>query len=219
MLANNIANASTEGYKGDREFYGLYLSSESDGGTQPIIEKPWTDFSQGMLRTTGNPLDVAIQGKGFFAVNGPSGPLYTRNGSFTVSPAGLLTAGDGYPVRGVDGGTITLVEGRRVDITSDGTVMQDGQPAGQIAVVDFPNPESLSKQGANYFTADPKAQSVPAAGAQVHQGKLESSNAAPAEAAVRLIAVMRQFEMLQKAVSLGAEMNRKAIEEVARPGS
>src|SRR5205085_11375182 len=80
LLANNVANAATGGYKADREFYGLYTAAESDAtSTMPLIERPWTDMSQGIIHTTGNPLDVSLSGNGFFAVNGPSGRLYTRN--------------------------------------------------------------------------------------------------------------------------------------------
>src|SRR5947199_6209968 len=78
LLANNVANASTGGYKADREFYGLYAAPEADdnGSTMPLIERPWTDLSQGPLQSTGNPLDLALTGRGFFAVDGPRGPLY-----------------------------------------------------------------------------------------------------------------------------------------------
>jgi len=76
LLANNIANATTGGYKSDREFYSLYSAPEAESlSTMPVIERPWTDFSQGSLRRTGNPLDLALSGKGFFAVTGPAGPL------------------------------------------------------------------------------------------------------------------------------------------------
>src|SRR5947209_20523802 len=82
LLANNVANASTGGYKADREFYSLYAAPEAEGGqTMPLIEKPWVDLSQGLIHQTGNPLDLALTGRGFFAVAGPNGPLYTRNGS------------------------------------------------------------------------------------------------------------------------------------------
>src|ERR1035438_7458683 len=94
MLANNVANASTGGYKSDREFYSLYVAPESDSdptANMPVIERPWTDFSQGVLNSTGNPLDVALSGKGFFAVSGPGGPLYTRDGSFRLAKDGQLT--------------------------------------------------------------------------------------------------------------------------------
>src|ERR1700758_5179085 len=86
LLANNVANASTGGYKADREFYSLYVAPEAQGSdaasTMPVIERPWTDLSQGLLQPTGNPLDLALSGNGFFTVQGPGGPLYTRNGGF-----------------------------------------------------------------------------------------------------------------------------------------
>src|SRR5689334_21559633 len=95
MLANNVANASSGGYKSDREFYSLYVAPEAavaePQATMPVIERPWTDFSQGLLSSTGNPLDLALTGKGFFSVDGPSGPLYTRNGSFRLAADGKLT--------------------------------------------------------------------------------------------------------------------------------
>src|SRR5688572_31326616 len=87
MLANNLANASSAGYKLDREFYSLYAAAEaqadngSDTQVLPLIDRPWTDFSQGVLQPTAKPLDIALQGKGFFVVSGTSGPLYTRAGN------------------------------------------------------------------------------------------------------------------------------------------
>src|SRR5579864_8741501 len=88
LLANNLANAATNGYKTDREFYSLFSSNLAEAGatgntsTLPLVDRKWTDFSQGVLQNTSNPLDMGLAGNGFFAVNGPSGPLYTRNGSF-----------------------------------------------------------------------------------------------------------------------------------------
>src|SRR5690348_16225903 len=91
LLADNVANAATGGYKADREFYTLYTAPEAeDSNTMPLIEKPWIDLSQGLVHETGNPLDLALSGKGFFAVDGPSGPLYTRNGSFQLAADGRL---------------------------------------------------------------------------------------------------------------------------------
>src|ERR1051325_1475953 len=109
LLANNIANTSTEGYKADREFYTLYTAPEAESdptASMPLIERPWIDFSQGTLHATGNPLDLALSGKGFFAVNGPSGVLYTRNGNFRLSASGVLETAEGYPLRGQNGKTI-----------------------------------------------------------------------------------------------------------------
>ena len=218
LLGNNLANASSPGFKSDREFYGIYQAAEAENSdsVMPVVERQWTDFSQGVLAPTGNPLDLALSGKGFFAVNGPAGALYTRNGNFRVSPAGLLVTAEGYPVRGTGGTTVKLASGRTVEIGADGTVRQDGRIIGQLEVVDFTSTAGLSKQSRSYFSnGDARARTAPAPAA-VEQGKLEAANVGPAEAAVRLIDVMRQFEMLQKAVGLGAEMNRRAIEEVAR---
>src|SRR5271156_1406174 len=112
MLANNLANASTGGFKLDREFYSLFtvaddsMEGEATPTKLPVVQKQWTDFSQGALQPTGNPLDLALSGKGFFQVTGPSGPLYTRNGSFVLSPTGVLSTGEGYPVTTDGGGTI-----------------------------------------------------------------------------------------------------------------
>jgi flagellar basal-body rod protein FlgG len=183
----------------------------------PLIERPWVDHTQGVLRTTGNPLDVALSGKGFFAVNGPSGPLYTRNGNFRLATDGKLTSADGYPVRSPQGAPLTVQGTRPMEISSDGTVTQDGVVVGKLEIVDFTSTAGLSKQGSNYFrVTDPTVVPGTASGTTVEQGRLEASNTGTAESAVRLVSVMRQFEMLHKAVNLGSEMNKKAIEEVAK---
>jgi len=222
LLANNIANASTGGYKADREFYSLYVAPEAQDndptGTMPLIEKPWIDLSQGTVQSTGNALDVALSGRGFFSVEGPAGPLYTRNGAFRLAANGNLVTADGYAVRNSQGSVLALQSSRPIAIAADGTVTQDGQTIGQLGVVDFTSTAGLTKQGSNYFrAADPLAAS-PAKGTLVEQGKLEMSNSGPAEGAVRLLDVMRQFEMLQKAATLAADMNRRAVEEVAKVG-
>ena len=227
LLANNLANANTSGYKGDSEFYGLYTSAEGQDPmtgaasfSLPVVERQWTDFSQGTLLPTGSQLDVAVSGRGFLAVNGPSGPLYTRNGNLQVSPSGQLATADSYTVRGTDGNPIQVTPSKPVEIMPDGTVRQDGQGVGQIAIVDFKNTSPLKKMGGTYFqNPDPTNPSVPATSATLQQGKLESSNVPVAEAAMRLVGTMRQFEMLQKAIGISAEMNRKTIDEVARVGA
>ena len=224
LLANNVANASTDGYKADREFYSLYTAPEAQDAdpwsTMPVIERPWTDLSQGTMQVTGNPLDVALSGGGFFAVEGPQGPLYTRNGKLRLAPNGRLVTQDGYPVSITGGGKLMLDGSRPVAIASDGTVSQDGQAMGQLQIAGFPNAGDFVKQGCNYFRpASPQSQAGPAPGTTIEQGKLEASNTGTAESAVRLVSVMRQFEMLQKAVSLGADMNRQAVEQVAKVGS
>jgi len=104
-----------------------------------------------------------------------------------------------------------------VEITTDGMVRQGGQDVSQLAVVDFADPAVLAKRGNNYFRLDVSTvQPTPAANTEIQQGKLESANAQPAESAVRLVNILRQFESLQKALAIGAEMNKRAVEEVAR---
>jgi flagellar basal-body rod protein FlgF len=225
MLANNIANAETGGYKVDREFYNVYTSPDagmadgSEASELPVIEKNFIDFSQGTLRETGNPLDFALQGTGFFAVNSPAGVAYTRNGSFQVSPSGTLTTAEGFAVRDVNGKTVTLNPSLPVESSADGTLRQGGQPVAQLALASFPGSADLMKQGNTLFRpADPATTPAPAS-AEMQQGKLESSNLGAAESAVRLVSVMRQFDMLQRAMRIGMDMSRKAVEEVARVNS
>jgi flagellar basal-body rod protein FlgF len=221
LVANNVANAATGGYKADREFYSLYVGPEAEGGdpdtTMSVIERPWIDLSQGTLQTTGNALDVALSGSGFFAVAGPGGSLYTRNGSFRLAADGKLTTTEGYPLAGADGNPLTLTGSLPIDIAADGTVRQDGNIVGQLQVVDFPAARGLRKQGTNYFRlTDPTVTPLAPAATSVEQGKLESSNTGTAESAIRLVSILRQFEMLQKAVSMANDMNKQAIEQVAK---
>ena len=219
LLANNIANATTGGYKADREFYSLYAAPEAEDSatTMPVIQKPYTDLSQGMLQSTGNSLDVALSGKGFFAVQGPSGPLYTRNGNFRLASDGKLISSEGYPIRGTAGLPITLPGTQPIEISGDGTVTQDGKTIGQLQIADFTSGAGLTKQGSNYFrAADPAGLVAVPNGTTVEQGKLEASNSGTAESSVRLISIMRQYEMLQKAATLGTDMDKQAVEQVAK---
>jgi len=226
MLANNLANAATSGFKSDHEFYNLYVSPEVQASpfegpgsptTVPVIEKNWTDFSQGTLMRTDNKLDLALTGKGFFTARGPSGPLYTRNGSFRLSAKGELVTSEGYPLLTEDNKTIQSQSDNPLQVASDGEVLQDGQTLGKLRLVDFSSNTPVGKFGSTYFQmSDPQAKPVAASSAQVEQGKLESSNVSPAESAVRLVNVMRQFEMLQRAITLSSQMNRSATEEVAK---
>jgi flagellar basal-body rod protein FlgF len=223
MVANNLANTTTGGFKLDREFYSLFTAAENGGDETstklPLIQKQWTDFSQGVLAPTGNPLDVALSGKGFFAANGPAGPLYTRNGSFQLSATGQLTTSEGYAVRDKNGQPIQTQSQDPLEITPDGSITQDGQAIGQLQVVNFQDPSTLQKMGNSYFLpSDPKNLPTAAADTTVVQGKTENSNVAPAESAVRLVALMRQFEMLQKAITITSDMNKQALTEVARVG-
>ncbi len=236
MLANNLANSSTSGFKADREFYGSYLAPELATetnpivGESPVVQRPWTDFGQSTLMNTGSSTDFALSGNGFFGVNGPSGTFYTRNGNFHLSPQGALVTAEGYPVRLAGSPqTLQVQSASPIQVSSDGQIFQDGALLGQLELTEFKDSSKLTKTSAAYFQ-NPKqdadgnsvadaAGAQPAANVQVNQGKLESSNAAPTEAAARMITLLRHFEMLQHAIKLGAEMNQHAVQEVARVGS
>jgi len=186
----------------------------------PTIEKQWTDFSQGNIQVTGNPMDVALDGTGFLVVNGPGGTLYTRAGNLKVLPSGALATSDSYPVQGTDGNTIQIAPNKPITILPDGTVQQSGQPVGQLNVVSFKSTDSLRKMGSTCFqNTDSKNTPAAATNVTVQQGKVEGSNVPVADAAMRLVGVMRQFEMLQKAVGVSNDMDTKTIQEVARIGA
>jgi flagellar basal-body rod protein FlgF len=215
MLANNMANSGTAGFKADREFYNLYEQQ------LPTVERQYTDFSQGQLTPTGNPLNVALNGKGFFALNAPSGVVYTRNGNFRVSQANQLETSEGYTLRNIldNGKPLSVDPKQSVDISKDGTVSQGGQTLGQIEIAQPASPsDTLKKLGSTYFALIDKDGAAPVAtDTEVLQGQIEQSNVPVADSAVKLVSVMRQFEMMQKAINLGTEMNKQAISEVAKP--
>lgn len=222
LLANNLANAATSGYKSDKEFYSLFTSNYAqvdaagNKAVLPLVDRKWTDFSQGILQTTSNPLDLALSGPGFFTVKGPSGPLYTRNGAFQVNASGTLSTSDGYAVMRQDGLPITIDPSSPVTVTPEGDVQQNGVSVGQLGLVTFADTTVLEKQS-NYFRNN-SASIMPATatGVEVHQGQIENSNVNTPAAVVQLVGVMRQFEMLQKAITLSLDMDRKGIDEVAR---
>jgi flagellar basal-body rod protein FlgF len=228
LLANNIANSGTSGFKADREFYSLVQDQ------LPVIERNWTDFSQGTLVPTNNQLDLGLSGAGFFALNTPSGVVYTRNGQFQTGKNNQLQTADGYSLRNArdQGRPITVDPRIPIGIAKNGAVEQGGQQIGQLEIAGLGTPASsgassgtiatLAKQGNSYFrmaapgtalgmTAPPAEAST-----EVLQGTLEQSNVPAADAAVRLVSIMRQFEMLQHAVTIGADMDKQAITDVAR---
>ncbi|MBS1874780.1 MAG: flagellar hook basal-body protein [Acidobacteria bacterium] len=226
MLANNVSNSGTAGFKSDREFYNLYVSQEAvdatdewrpDPTTSPVVERHWTDFGQGTLLSTGNALDLAIAGKGFFVVDTANGPLYTRNGNFRLSPKGQVITQDGQTVRVLrpDGEPATLDTTAAINVDAKGVIHQNGQAVATLVTAEMEDNAKLMKQGSTYFRIDGPNPKLSISG-EVHQGTLESSNVPVAEAAVKLVNVMRQFEMLQRAASIGNDMNKQLIDQVAK---
>lgn len=225
MLANNLANASATGFKADREFYSTYVSADALGAQDatgppsaesPVVDRNWTDFSQGAIVATGNSLDLALDGRGFFVAQSSSGETYTRSGNFHIDAQGVLSTRDANPVEGIDGKPIQLDPSQPVEISDTGEIHQNGVVAAQLKLVDFTAPQGLAKHGNNSFQLAASDLTQAPASARVRQGSVEAANVQPAEAAIRLVTVMRQFEMLQKAMSLGNQMNQQAIQNVAK---
>jgi flagellar basal-body rod protein FlgF len=223
MVANNLANVSTPGFRAEHEVFRSLLTGSSmypmSGLNQAVnnysvLGDGTLDFVQGNLQKTGNDLDLAIQGSGFFAVQSPAGPVYTRNGSFHISPKGKLVTSQGDLVMGVTG-PIDIVGGP-VNISPDGTISVNGAVAGQLKVVDFPKGTALQSVGSTYYSAPPKSE-IPATNASIQQGSLEASNVNPISSAVELITVQRSAELMQQALSMfHTDMNQIATQDLPR---
>lgn len=220
LVANNLANSSTSGYKTDGEFNTLFssMAADDDSGTSgvPMLQRQWTDFAPGLLEQTNNPLDFGIAGKGFFVVQGPSGPLYTRNGNFRFSTTGNLITTEGYPLLQQDGTPFRANTSQELEVTREGEITQKGKSLGRIQIVNFQNPAGISKFGSNYFLNTTGEEPEAVTGSEIYQGKLEASNVSASHGAVRIVGLSRQFEMMQKAILLSNDMGKKAIEEVAK---
>ena len=185
----------------------------------PDLERHYTDHQQGLLTRTEESLDFAIFGRGMFQVETPQGTRYTRNGSFQVNRQGKLQTADGHSVKvkPPDGREFRLNPALPIETTANGSIRQQGILLGTIEVFDFDSMDAVNKEGSSYFRLDASTLTPkPAASFEVKQGYLEAANSGTAESAVRLVNVMRQFEALQKAATIGTEMNRRAIEEVAK---
>jgi flagellar basal-body rod protein FlgF len=223
-IANNLANASTPGFRAQHNVFSAALMAAGASGSPlsqavnnyGILSGTTMDRSQGALQKTGNDLDLAIQGSGFFVVQTANGPMYTRNGSFQVSGTGQLVTASGDAVMG-DKGIISMLPGP-VSISPDGTISSNGAVAGKLKLVDFAPGAALTSAGGNYYSAPAKA-ATPAIGSTVMQGSLENSNVNPVSGMVELIAAQRSADMMQRVVTLfGTEMDKTASQELPKIG-
>jgi len=222
VVSNNLANASTPGFKADQlQFESVLASAQQSGAQQaggetPVLasERFYTDFAPGNLQRSDNVFDVALDGEGFFVVNTPDGPAYTRQGNFHRGPGGKLVTADGYEVQG-QGGSVN-VSGKQVLIDNKGVVNVDGNAVGTLATVDFPKPYQLTKVGSGLFRpADPQA-ATSAATAQVKQGFLEGSNVKVMVEMSRMIEANRYFELCTKAVKNYDDLATKAVNDLGK---
>ncbi len=223
LAASNLANASTTGFKAQREFYRSLVSSRDGTRLSPlnqavnnygVLGGASVDLRGGTLERTGNDLDMALEGSGFFAIQTPSGLKYTRNGSFRSGPSGRLETATGDAVLG-EQGPIELPSGP-VSISPDGTLSQKGAVIARLKLVEFPQGTALKPEGNSHYTA-PQGTAHPANDPRVRQGMLEASNLNPVIGAVSLVALQRHTEMLQRALSIfNSDFNRSAAEELPR---
>ena len=223
VAAHNLANLNTAGFRGQQTTFQsllavsrptvpnvLNLATNNFGG----LEGTHLDMTAGNLETTGNPLDVGIEGGGFFAIQTARGTRYTRNGSFQVSSSGQLVTVAGDPVLGNNG--VISVPAGAISIASDGTLSVNGAVAGSIRLVEFAPGTKLTSEGGTLLAA-PAGSAKPAQQPALKQGALESSNVNSISSVVTLIGVQRQAEMLQRAMSLfDAEFNRIASSDLAK---
>ena len=238
IIANNLANVNTTGYKRDRmAFKDVFVHYAHDSIREPLFHlkssamfpdpdyyaKPRiavskVDFSQGSLKQTGNDLDVTISGEGFFKVRTPEGKeFYTRNGAFRLNAEGGLVNGNGDAVLG-DGGPIEIGATGKIEINGAGQIFADGNQLGTLSVVTLENLDSLEKVGHNYFDFPEgvQAQELPAAEAMVEQGYLEAPNVEVVTEMVNMIETHRAFEAYQKIIQNTKDIDSKAIEQVGR---
>lgn len=220
VLSNDMANVDTVGFKKQRVTFEEYLLSQPrDPARAAKGEVVKTDFSQGTIHKTGNPLDLAIEGEGFFVVQTPAGKRYTRAGNFTLDARHQLVTQQGYPVLG--GGAPIVLEdttGKGIWLSIDGRFYVDETDAGQIDVVTFEDPGRLEKAGANlYVPTDYSGPEMPVQ-SSVRQGYLEDSNVNPVEAMVGLIDLYRAYEAEQKAVQIMDQLDGRAANDVGKTG-
>lgn len=237
ILSNNLANVSTVGFKVDKPVFtlsdpnaivGTVTSAEnhvtqidsidplqSQHSLQQEIVKTVTDFSQGPIRQTGNPLDIALEGDGFFMVTTQNGQAYTRQGTFTLNDEGVLTTSDGLVVEG-EQGPLDL-RGGRIEIDSTGQIRVGGLVRGRLKIVDFEQPDLLQKKGHGLFesTSEALVEKEPLS-LTVHQGAVEASNSNPITLMSTTIMATRAYEAYQRVIQAFDETAGRAVNDIAR---
>ncbi len=223
IVANNIANADTAGFKVE----SLMTKTEpkapafTQGGPRPvkfvIADGVARDFGQGALRKTDAPLDMGIEGEGFFRVTTADGERFTRDGRFRTDPVGRLVTQGGDPVMDDGGGEIAVdPEKGQVSIAEDGTVSQGNERIGKVGVFTFETLSTLEKTGDNLYRNTSNQQPAPALEARVRQGMLEGSNVQPILEITRMIEVSRAYESMAKMMDANADLSRRSVERMGR---
>jgi flagellar basal-body rod protein FlgF len=221
VIANNLANVSTPAYQREEPTFQEYVTqvppAEGQSGTQTLsfVQDAGVvrDLSEGHLDSTGNTYDLAIHGKGYFAVQTPNGERYTRNGHFGLDASGQIVTSNGDVVQG-DGGAITITPNDgEIHIAEDGTVSGTNGNIGKIRIVDFSNPRALIKEGASLYAANGQLPAT-ASDFTVQSGMLESSNVSPVVEISHMIEVMRAYQATASLTQTQEDLMRQAIDKL-----
>lgn len=220
VVANNVANVNTPGYQADKVLFSEMTAQQNAGRPQALhfvsADRVTIDRSSGGLEQTGNPLDVALQGEGYFVVQAPGGERYTRAGSFVIDDDGTLRTHSGNEVVG-DGGSLSIPQGtKHIRIGPDGSIHADGQEIGKLKIVQFADAEGLTKEGLTLLVAGTGSSQVEAANISVSQGYLEGANVNAMTSMNELITVNRTFDALQKVIESFKQIDERTVRDLAR---
>jgi flagellar basal-body rod protein FlgF len=231
VVSNNVANLTTTGYKGDYSAFSEYMMpgaraeqfASQDRRISFVQDRTtWHDFSQGPFQQTGGPLDVAIDGDGFFVVQTERGERYTRNGAFQLNNVGEIVTSAGERVLGDSGPIVLQATDRDIIVTPDGSVkvregvsLTSDATRGKLRLVNFANPQSLKKDGTSMFQAPAGVQPQTADKAKIAHGAIEKSNVRGVFEISRLIQVTRSYTEVANMISQHNEMRRNAIQQLA----
>lgn len=216
QISNNLANVDTAGYKKENiTFWEMMFTAADNRQRVGKALKPLISHVQGGINTTGNSLDLAINGPGFFQVQTADGVRYTRNGNFTLNAEGQLSSHDGSLVLG-DGGPIVLPN-EKVKIGRDGQIMANGQVVGQLNLVTFEDLNSLEKDGKTFFrTKNNGAQAIPVEAANMQQGSLEGANVSVVNEMTEMIDLQRAYQTQQKVIQTIDDLDSQSITRVGK---
>ncbi len=224
IAATNLSNASTPGYRAEQEYFRSVLVGPDGADSQlgqavnnfGVLGGDRLNMGQGALEQTGNPLDMAIEGQGFFMVQTPNGPRYTRDGGFHRAPGGLLVTAKGDPVLSATGQTIPVPPGE-VSVGVDGVLSVAGGVVATVGVYSFPKSAELTPEGANRYLAPEGVAPALSKDAAIHQGAIENANQGLIPGTLNLILIQREAEMMQKALAVfHTEFNKIASEDLPR---
>jgi len=224
VVSNNIANINTTGFKGGTAVFEEYMMPGASHGDFHRSDRrmsyvhdrsTWLDLGQGPIRPTGNPLDVAVDGKSFLVVQTPGGERYTRNGAFQINAQGQLVTSDGHTVLGQAGPIQFQTNDKDITISRDGTISVPDGIRGKLRLVDFENAQRLQKDGSSNFKAPDDMQPTAAQYPHVIQGAIEQSNVKAIVEMTRMIEVTRHYTQIASLLQQHGDTRRSAIERLA----